>query len=520
MSQQDIFASDDENVDDPDEMQATPTEFSGVSASSSHDSPAVASQSSQSSLMNTSTVTPSSSQPIPSTPSPGQSPSQVIYACPITPCKSKILKTLIGFKKHLANQHQVPSESIENLVQTSSRPSVVQSAASRASTSTAAETRQTFLCSLCKSVLNTEDGYLRHQAAHRYKDATKKKPKAEDFTTSILLEAMTKIISEILEEPCYENISGPKKSFLEELQAKQECPEFMAFAETLSEKVCVIVCEEHKKLMPLNQYEESQQKFHAFLFKEENISDLRDKLISICQQYISTVLANRLVFRLALKLFWEVQLWMSKETRNSASASTSSTLEPPEMSNVEKEAFAHNVGEILRSFYKKCLTRSNKALTRSACISDKFVDGQHPIASACLLDKGQWFTGDEDGLVPSENAINFFYEVQRVSIASIQEKNDINVVTDKILDNYCALNFWFHLTSSHFTEEDSLLFMKDLIKTFTRHFCERREKQQNRAAEKAVAASRVPLRQDFNRNVRDKADTVESVTSGNSNQVQ
>ncbi len=75
---QDIFASDDENPDDPDEILGTPTEFSGVSANtSSRDSPAVASQSASSTVTITPTATPSSSQLVSQTPSPAQSPSQV-----------------------------------------------------------------------------------------------------------------------------------------------------------------------------------------------------------------------------------------------------------------------------------------------------------------------------------------------------------------------------------------------------------------------------------------------------------
>jgi len=94
------------------------------------------------------------------------------------------------------------------------------------------------------------------------------------------------------------------------------------------------------------------------------MSDLCEKLKSVCNQSISTVLANRLVFRLAQKLFWEIQVWMSKEIRSRQfSASTSTDVEHQEMSDIEKNAFAHNVGEVLRSFYKKCLTGDSKALT-------------------------------------------------------------------------------------------------------------------------------------------------------------
>lgn len=340
-----------------------------------------------------------------------------------------------------------------------------------------------------------------------FPDANKRKPDEEKLKL-VLKDIMDRISDEIISEPVHSEADGTSKTaFLQEFKKNYESEQWVSFVSSLSKFIFFSVVEDCSKILPQNQYEEVQQKLQAHLCNEDTMCNHAATLGSICETQLSTVKLRRLVFRISLKLLHEIQAWVAQEMQSARLQDVN----PPrsQQTEIEKKAFSLNLGEIFRGFYKKGMVSQNSQWQgRSSCLSGMFVDGQFPISSSQFLNKGTWFSGDVTCIVPSEHAVNFFWAVESAMQASGNEVTDDSVI-EYIMGDFGALHIWFHLTSSHFSEECSLLFMKELIHVFIKRSLLLEERRRNRMEEKIVRATQASLRTHLKRNYTSKEDAAD-----------
>ncbi|KAK3918392.1 Hypermethylated in cancer 2 protein [Frankliniella fusca] len=466
---QDLFADEDGG-----DCLGTPVEFSGISGSGTSSSPA--SQPIQP-PRHAAPATPGATRAFrPPPPPPPPSPQTVssspqLFTCLV--CK-KVLKTLRGFKGHKDRHSNYPSDEAQVA---SSSPAVVASASvvtpsPAASTSTEVES---FTCPICKATLKTRSGFLKHQASHKLKDAFERMPDASKFKEEALHSIMQEILEEMLSEPTYETLS-PKISFLQKVLEAKESEQWLGFVAELTNFISGLVFEKQTKILPANQFEEMQKKLNTYLNCNDN--KLKEMILSVCSEPINHSLAGRLVFRIASKFLNKTQLWAIKNMRSSSLSSSDG-----------------NRG--IKS------SSSEQWQKQSDCIKETFVDGQHPISRNQFLDASNWFSGEELCIVLSHHA-SCFFKIIELEIMSDFYSSSLQEVVEKVLENRELLDHWYYLTNSYFNEENSLLFLRELIGVYQKQTLHHEEKRKNRLEEKSVRASTVALRTHLQHNFIEK----------------
>lgn len=316
---------------------------------------------------------------------------------------------------------------------------------------------------------------------------------------------MEQVIEEISSEPCYAN-SGCKNEFLQELKSKTETMEWAYFVAEISDPILSFVCE-RTKILPMNQYEEALKKLNSHLNNSDKFNSLKQKLENICEVEITPTVAGRLVFRFAFKLMEQIQSFVVQKMQTSKSKSHSSTSpqqEPVEMSEIEEKAFCQLLGEIFRAQTKKHSDVSKHK--QNSCMRDNFVYSQQVVSSEEFMRKDVWFSGNENSIIPSDNAINFFKIVEKECrcLESDNRLKTVDEVLENILDCNEATYLWYFLTNNYFSETDSLLFMKELVRTFVDKSKHLEEKRRNRIEETAIRESQAALRTHLQRNFENK----------------
>ncbi|KAK3913143.1 Membrane protein insertase YidC [Frankliniella fusca] len=496
MMSQDLFADEDGG-----DCLGTPVEFSGISGSGTSSSPA--SQPIQP-PRHAAPATPGATRAFrPPPPPPPPSPQTVssspqLFTCLV--CK-KVLKTLRGFKGHKDRHSNYPSDEAQVA---SSSPAVVASASvvtpsPAASTSTEVES---LTCPICKATLKTRRGFLKHQASHKLKDAFQRMPDASKFKEEALHSIMQEILEEMLSEPTYETLS-PKISFLQKVLEAKESEQWLGFVAELTNFISGLVFEKQTKILPANQFEEMQKKLNTYLNCNDN--KLKEMILSVCSEPINHSLAGRLVFRIASKFLNKTQLWAIKNMRSSSLSSSDGNVRVQEMSEIEEKSFLVEMGNMLRAFYQRGIKSSSSEQwqKQSDCIKETFVGGQHPISRNQFLDASNWFSGEELCIVLSHHA-SCFFKIIELEIMSDFYSSSLQEVVEKVLENRELLDHWYYLTNSYFNEENSLLFLRELIGVYQKQTLHHEEKRKNRLEEKSVRASTVALRTHLQHNFIEK----------------
>lgn len=340
-----------------------------------------------------------------------------------------------------------------------------------------------------------------------FADANKEKPNSQMFQT-VVNDIMTQIISEMKREPCYDTVdSRMKKTFLEQLNLKTGSVEWTQFVSEVSGPLLDIISKK-SKMLPLNQYEEAQRKLNIHLRNKENFERLINVFSSVCTAELSPSLAGRLVFRIATKLMDGIQTFVTRELRASKAAKTPQSPQPElvqEMSVEEERSLSEMLGNLIRESVrrdKRCSSRQRQA--QSLCLKDNFTVSQNPVSFEQLLNKENWFSGDENSIVPSENASNFFHIVEKAvrSESSVHKLNTSDKVLDIILQNIEALDLWFHLTNSRLSEECSLFFMREIVGSFVKKSILLEDARKNRLEDKSRQETQAALRTHLLRNYK------------------
>ncbi|XP_052120252.1 uncharacterized protein LOC127748885 [Frankliniella occidentalis] len=482
----------DDLFSDPDEPAGpfllTPLEFSGVSGASS--SPGQRSR----------PLTQQEQTPQPSKSATPQETTPKLYQCPT--CKKKTTYKLFrNFKKHMLDKHNIAVTDDADVRTEPTEPSVSAPAPAPAPQASSGPTQtKTFVCCECHAELQTKRGFLNHRASHRIKEANKRMPKASVFLEEALMPAMEKVIEEILAEPAY---CDRKAIILQEFNNKKDTPEWKAFVEEISNKICSFVLDDkQKKLLPMNQYEIAQTKLNAYL-ANTNL-ELREKFLAICVN-ADNFFINRLIFRMATKLLCHIQIWVIKKM------STTGTAPPAEhsheMSDMEEKNFSVDLGSFLR---RRFIKYRGKKDDYCACIKETFVDGEHPISKFDFLNEKNWFSGGEKCIVPSIRALEFFKAVEFM-IRSPMEINSTQDIIEVIFERSHLLDHWFYLTNAYISEKDSLLFMTELVQHYYKMSLQNEEKRRNREEEQAIQANATAIRTHLNHNFAEREEGSESV---------
>lgn len=340
-----------------------------------------------------------------------------------------------------------------------------------------------------------------------FADADKHAPSKEMFS-AVVRRIMTLIISEMKQEPYYDTPESKNKViFLEELSSKSESLEWGKFVAELSDPLLSIISKK-SKLLPLNQYEEAQRKLNLHLRNGQNLARLKDLLCKVCVTELLPRVAGRIVFRIATKLMDEIQLFVAKELRASRATGRPHSAQPEEvqeMSEAEEKSFAEMLGYLFRESLKRdkrCNSRQKQA--QSLCLKETFICAQNPPSFEQFLNKENWLSGDENSIVPSENAINFFQIVEQCvkSERSIHKLNTLDKVINSLLHSIEALELWFHLTDARLSEECALFFMREIVTTFVNKSIHLEDSRKNRLEEKNRQESQAALRTHLLRNYK------------------
>lgn len=311
---------------------------------------------------------------------------------------------------------------------------------------------------------------------------------------------MDDIIEELLSEPnCGEN-NNLKISFIEEFKNRKGTPEWLDFVMQLADFISSLVCEKQTKILPLNQYEDAQKSLNAFLNINESI--LKAKLLGVCNELqLSVNLAGRLTFRIATKLLQKGQCWVLRKMKSQIVQHSRPETEK-RMSQSEEEAFLITLGGLFRDYFKRAV-RKKEGQSESACIKDTFVEGQHPFSREQFLNTSCWFSGEADCITVSVNASCFFKEIE-LNIISCLEQITTEDVLEIFLEDSDILGYWYFLTNAYFSEDRSLIFMRDLVSHYVNKSSLLRQKKRNREEDKTVQATTVAQRTHLQRNYSDK----------------
>lgn len=156
----------------------------------------------------------------------------------------------------------------------------------------------------------------------------------------------------------------------------------------------------------------------------------------------------------------------------------------------------------LRTFYEKCLSQD---YNKSDCIKTLFVEAQQqPISKSRLLKKSNWYSGEENCLIISPHAASFFKIIELEIIPATMDMSSAQEVIEYVLLHRVLLDHWYHLTNQYFSEELSILFLRELVSAYIKFSLQFEEKRLNRLQEKSVRASTVALRTHLQRNYTEK----------------
>lgn len=320
-------------------------------------------------------------------------------------------------------------------------------------------------------------------------DADKQTMSKEMFS-AVVREIMTQIISEMKEEPHYDTLESKSKvMFLQELSSKSESLEWGKFVSELSGPLLRIISKK-SKLLPQNQYEDAQRNLNLYLRNGENLERLRDLLCKVCFTELLPKVAVRIVFRFATKLMDEIQLFVAKELRASRATERPHPAQPEEvqeMSEGEVKSFAEMLGSLFRESVKRDKrSHSRQKQAQSLCLKETFICVQNPPSFEQFLNKENWLSGDENSIVPSENAMNFFLIVEKSvkNERSVHKLNTSDKVINSLLQNIEALELWFHLTNARLSEECALFFMREIVITYVHKSIHLEDSRINRLEEK------------------------------------
>ncbi|KAK3929510.1 UPF0758 protein [Frankliniella fusca] len=462
---QDLFA--DSDPDDPWAFN-TPLEFSGVSGASS--SPSQRSgPSSQQGPADPTVLKPPTALLLPASTSVELVTTPQSYQC--SKCKKKPYKTFRGFKNHMADKHN------ETVTETSfNQPA-----------DSAPIPRPTESLKLQYFVVVVAE-------------ANNRKPNASEFKEQALHPTIDTVVKEILAEPAYDDV---KAKILQEFSDKIGTPEWNSFIFDLVDIICSFVCEQQTKLLPMNQYEVVQSKLNSYLNTQSD--QLREKFMAIVCENSNNTHTNRLIFRIATKLLSQIQMWVVKKMSCAVNVDQPQVSES--LSELEEKSFARELGHFLRKRFRKYKYFS---LVYCACLKETFVDGQHPISTHEFLDEKNWFSGEEKCIEPSDTALQFFKAVE-IIIRTNKEVTIAEDIIEIIFERNTILDHWFYLTNSHISEQESLLFMRDLLTYFLRMSLLFEEKRLNREEDAAIQANAAALRTHLQHNYCERDDTSENV---------
>lgn len=384
---------------------------------------------------------------------------------------------------------------------------------------------------MCKQDFKSKPWFLKHQAAHKLKgmcifglivfflistlslfnspwyyfvDALNRMPNSTQFKQDYSEKLMNDIIEEILKEPSYQN--SKNALFLRECGKSDKWPEFVNL---LTSDMSVFLFEKQTKILPMNQYEETQKKVNSYL--NLNIDKLKEILLSCSDVDISESQASRLVFRIAIKFFQGATQWIVHTMRNKTQDQDSSS--PQEFNETDEKLFLLEISGFLRDCYEAFL-KNPQHLRKCDCIKAVFINGQHLITRSQILKKSNWYSGEEDCLVLSEHASNFFKILELEVMPACVDQSSSNEVIENSLLHRALLNSWYYLTNQFFSEELSITFLREIVTLYVKFSLNFEEKRLNRLQEKSVRASTVALRNHLQRNYVEKEtdDNVEKVT--------
>ena len=307
-------------------------------------------------------------------------------------------------------------------------------------------------------------------------DANSRRP-----STDVLVPEIDALVTESLEEIKLE-YGEEKKKYVEcILKATTTRPnDWCHFVEKFSEPFLMNLSNP-TKIMPSNQYEENLVNLNKMLNDRESYNSLLESLKFLTSDVesvehpvpLNSPIPGMVVFRLTTKFLNKLaELIYSSMLKHQPEQDTAGYAINDD---VERRAFILHLRKLLQDIYIKGLRLGSKVwLSRCACIRQCFVDTldecteQEMIEMICNDDS--WIENKEGEikLKLSDRVVKFFLEVEEIIDFVIHDKT-VETSSDAIVnimlrpEKSDVLDLWHSLTVGHFSEVESLVFLRDII---------------------------------------------------------
>lgn len=246
------------------------------------------------------------------------------------------------------------------------------------------------------------------------------------------------------------------------LQAAVEKPQQW---ETFIEALTSPILSSFKKptsAMPTLQYEKQLISLNIFL-NSPNAKMLLIDMKRLCgEDNIEDLLPRIVLSRLSFKLLdsiLECEFKAMSATKENESRDLPHKL-------VDRECFEVHLRKLFQAFYVKGInSESTRMLLRCACIRRNFIDSESDADSVELICSNiSWESGE---IKLKERIVDIFVHVEGTIERFLSNKMSnsvmLDAVFDDLLDNRILLDYWCLLTTDTFREEESLIFLRDMV---------------------------------------------------------
>lgn len=296
-------------------------------------------------------------------------------------------------------------------------------------------------------------------------------------------------------------------SILDSIESRQ--PDWFHFIEIIAEPFLNNLSRP-SNLIFSNQYEEQLVALNKIFNNDEEFSKLVDalKFLSMDASFSNSCVPGMVAFRLFSKFVDKLVQLVFKIMKESTSLEPLPSTGP--ISTLEVEAFIIHMRKLIQEYIKKGLRQGSTIwLARCSCIRHTFVqscDIGEPPSIEMVLNNDSWqnVIDGEVSLRLADGAIKIFTFVESVVDKLIFKKSK-QINCDSVLsyffepDNSHIVNEWHTLTKDFFSEIESLVFFRDLVKVIV-NLSLRLEEGRLRGMEACERVQKYALRTDLKRN--------------------
>lgn len=280
--------------------------------------------------------------------------------------------------------------------------------------------------------------------------------KIQELTTLSVQTKAVEVLKTIYEEPGEEKMMFVQKVLN---AAVQKPKEFETLIRLITEPMLKSV-NKPSSIMPCHLYEDQLIFLNKFLNSPEAASILSDLKV-LCDESRTDSIPTLVMSRLCFKLLDYILETQFKIMNDSSEAETDQDIPPA----VDKECFNVHFRKLIQAYYVNGVkSDSNQLLRRCACIRRYFIESDVDIDNVqtiCL--NVSWESGN---LKLNERLVDIFFHVEQYIQKFLTNKSDkeiVNIVFDNVLDNRMLLDQWGVLTADMYEEDESLVFLHDLV---------------------------------------------------------